>query len=245
MVYYEIGYCLPPTTIIDWNPDPNELDFEGNYLSVSELAASKYDGETIDLSAYCGEEIYAAIQLAESTVENITGNIFYAKPEVNSFDGRRYRLFFQPKVPYPLLTINSVVDQDIYGTTVTTYEENVDFVNYGGYIELSGKYPVNSRRQSCSAGVWPSGQKNIVVDGVWGMETTPPEIKEAVRILAAETLVPGFYQLPPNGIIDAQWDDFEVQYATPLQKGQATGFDKVDNYLQPFINYSTTFQFIP
>jgi len=219
----------------------------GNYVTVAEVRAFKIAGEVIDLSAYTDDEVEEHIGLSESFVEAICNDIFYAKDETNRFDGNGLtQLHFQPLVVYPLISIVSCKDIDIDGAELEEYVEGDDFVRYDHYIQTALAFPEDRpRRGVFRGGVWPKGQKNIVVEGRWGREETPPEIKRAVMLLTLESLQPGSTKQVP---VDAQqiiWPDFTVTFkGTAESIGMETGFPQVDRLLYNYVNWVDLFQVV-
>lgn len=224
----------------------------GNYISVAQVQAYKVTSpngpETLDLTAYTDADIEERIGFAENTIELVTNDVFYVKTEINKFDGNGLpKLFFIPSIPYKLLSITSVKEYDIDGTTLLdTYVENTDFKRYDYYLEMAKVYAGDSpRRRFGNYGVWPKGQKNISVQGTWGNTTTPPLIKKAALILTLESLVPGCTQTPTKDVPSITWNDFRVDFAYSDVKGESTGNLEVDRILQRFINNSSMFLVIP
>lgn len=216
-----------------------------NYVTVAEMKLVKYDGELIDLSAYSDPEIEDKIDLAEAIVESICGDIFYVQTATYLFDGNGLtKLFFQPSVPYECLSITSFQNVDLDGTTVLdTYVEGTDYKRYPYYIETAQAYDADSpRRLFGTGGTWPRGQKNLKIAGTWGRSEVPLEVKEAVKILAAERLKPGFFNLPPLGVAQSVWDDFTISFKSAVTVGQSSGYDEVDLLLKDHVNYMTMFQ---
>lgn len=222
-----------------------------NYTSVSALRAYKVNGSVISaLVRYTNAEISVKIALAEGIVESITGDVFYTKTETNRFDGQGLtRLFFIPKIPYQLISVTSLKEYDLDQTTVLdTFVAGTDYLAYPYYIETAKSFPGDSpRRRFGTGGVWPKGQKNIVVEGTWGRATTPAEIIEATNLLALEMLVPGSTRMNRGDIQQLQWSDFQIMFQTNVNavKGTSTGFVEVDRLLANHINYSSMFLAIP
>ena len=101
----------------------------GNYATVSDVQAFKIDGSVIDLTSYTNDEIEAEIGFAENLIEEICEDVFYSKTQTLTFDGTgNVKLFFFPKVKIRLLTVTSLKELDLDGTTVLdTFDENIDF----------------------------------------------------------------------------------------------------------------------
>jgi hypothetical protein len=228
----------------------------GNYATVAEVKAFKVDGSVVDLTGYTDAEIEVEIGLAEDIIEGICNDIFYEKDEVLRFDGNGLtRLFFKPLVTYKLLSINSVKEYDLDGTTVLyDYVENEDYKRYDFYIETAREYWDElyspRKRSQFNFGydfVWPKGQKNIVVDGTWGNEEIPPAIKRATILLTLEKLIPGSAGLStPSDVTQASWSDFTISFSTGGNDyGDTTGYPEIDRLLYKHINWINLFNAIP
>lgn len=220
----------------------------GNYLTVAEVRAFKVAGQTLDLTMFSDDDIEEEIVLYESIVENITNDKFYPMAGTYRFDGNGLtKLFFQPTVVHELVAITSVVELDIDGTSVLdTFEEGDDYIAYPYYLETTLEVDGDSpRRRFGTGGVWPKGQKNIKIEGTWGKATVPPPVKRAVMILTLESLMPGSTQKVPSDVTQAVWNDFTVTFKSPEMAGKATGFEYVDQLLQPYLNLVTLFQVLP
>jgi len=215
------------------------------------MKALKINGDLIDFCDYTDAEIDDEISVAEALIERITGDIFYNKAATLSFDGNGLtRLFFLPEHPYKLLTIVSVKDFDVDGTTLLdTYVEGTDFVVYDYYLEtalsFSGESP---RRRFGTGGVWPKGQKNIAIEGTWGVTSVPAAIKKVAKLLTAESLIKGITSLQAGDAQEIEWEDFTVKFKGGTgsdDHGRATGFYELDRILVNYINYAPMFLAIP
>ena len=161
------------------------------YVSVDSLKAFKIDGQPGDFCDYDDDEIGDQIDVAENIVEAITGNIFNAFRATLLLDGNGLqRLFFIPAVSYKLLEVSSLRNLDLDGTTVLdTYTENVDYKQYNYYVEVGTSFHRDSpRRQFGRGGVWPKGQKNIDITGVWSYDT-PTTGVVSVTVVSAPVLI--------------------------------------------------------
>jgi len=143
------------------------------YVSVAEMKLVLIDGSLIDLTAYSDDQVEEEILTGESIVERITGNIFTGEQKTRYFDGAGLtRQFFLPSVTHMLAEVTTLKDVDIDGTTVLeTYTEGTDFVRYDHFVEVALALEDDSpRRIVTSGGVWPTGQKNIEINGIWAHE---------------------------------------------------------------------------
>ena len=222
----------------------------GNYISVEEMRAFKIDGNIVDLTSYDSIEIETDIGLAESIIEGITGDVFNQRSETNLFDGNGLvRLFFYPIIPYRLLSVTSVKEFDIDSVTVIeTFVENDNFKTFDHYLETTFKFADHRARirSGFSGGIaWPLGQRNIAIEGIWGRNIVPPEIKRAVLLLALERLVPGSTNMTGVDVTQAVWPDFTLTFRIGQIHGQTTGFGEVDRLLEGQINYVSMFLTTP
>lgn len=144
----------------------------GNYVTVEEIRNAKVKGNRVTLNDFSDIEIEQEISVAEATIEKLTGDIFYGKIEINKFNGSKStKQFFGPTIPYKLLDVFSVSNKDIDGSVLDSYIRNQDYYSYPYYIEIGRWVPGDSpRRAFGTGGVWPSGQENIEIEGVWGYE---------------------------------------------------------------------------
>lgn len=219
----------------------------GNYVMENDIRGFKVSGCYVDLDTYSTTEINTEISLAEQLVESITNDIFYSKAETNLFDGTGHvRLFFFPTVPYKLISVTSLKELDLDGTVLDTFVADNDYKRYDYYVETSrafdGELP---RRRFGTGGVWPKGQKNIQIEGLWGVSVTPEAIKRAVILLVLERLKPGSTKIQPIGIREAEWDDFKIEFQQSSKTGDTTGFPYIDRLLEEYTNHISLFQVIP
>lgn len=221
----------------------------GNYATIAQVKAFKVQGVVAPLTgAYSDSEIEDEITIAEAVIEAICGDQFYDEAATYKFDGNGLtKLFFQPTVPFRLLSVTTVKDYDVDGSTVLyTYTEGTDFKVYDYYLETARSFAGDSpRRRFGSGGVWPKGQENIVIDGTWGRAAVPPEITRATILMALERMLPGFCELSPTDVVQASWDDFQITVKGEELVGQSTGFLQVDILLSRFINHVGMFQVVP
>ena len=223
----------------------------GNYVTSDEVKAKKVAGKVVDLTAYTDAEIDAEIESTELAIEALTGDIFYEKTETNLFDGNGLtQLHFVPKIPYRLLTITTLKELDIDGTTVLdTFVEGDDYKQYPFYVETTLTVDGDSpRRRFGTGGVWPKGQNNIEIAGTWGRAEVPTDIKKAATLLTIESLMPGSARLTHNSVKQATWSDFTVTFkglGADEAKGLSTGFLEIDLILERYTNFSSLFLAVP
>lgn len=221
----------------------------GNYVTASEVQTFRVDGDIVDLSDYSKAAIDEEITLVEEFVEDLCNDIFYEKTATYKFDGSgTHKLFFHPKIPYRLISVTSCKDYDTDGSTLLdTYVEGIDFVKYDYYLETVRAFPGDSpRRRFDTGGVWPLGQQNIWIEGVWGRSSTPAAIKRVVKLLTIERLKPGESGLTVHGVQSATWPDFTIVYsAGGKNTEQLTGYIETDNLLIPHVNFVPMFQVVP
>lgn len=222
----------------------------GNYASNSDVTGFKVDGSTVDLTQYTSAEITTEIDFAEAIIEEICEDTFYAKTATHTFDGTgNVKLFFIPKVKDRLLTVTTLKELDLDGTTVLdTFVENKDYKRYPFYIETARSFSGDSpRRRFGTGGVWPKGQNNIQVVGTWGHSTTPAEIKRATILLTLERLKPGSTNQTPGDVTQSGWGDFQVTFKSGqgVVSGQETGLVEVDRMLRRYYNDVDLFLAIP
>ncbi len=163
----------------------------GNYAANADVTGFKIDGSTIDLTQYTSGEITTEIAFAETMIEEICEDIFYSKTETNTFNGTgNVKLFFMPKVKARLLTITSVKELDLDGSTVLdTFTENTDFKAFPFYLETARSYDGDApRRRFGTGGSWPKGQNNIQIVGTWGHSSVPVDIERATILLTFKLL---------------------------------------------------------
>lgn len=215
----------------------------GNYAVKADLTGFLVNGEAIDLSAYSDDQINDSIALAEELIEKFTDDIFYELTATYKFDGKtRTELFFSPKVPYKLLSVTSVKEIDVDGSTVLqTYTEGTDFIVRPYVLEaVKGSLLDRPRTLVGSGGVWPRGQNNIVVEGTWGNSTTPAAIKRATILLALEDLVPGSTGMQNYDVKQRSWPDLAVTFKgfgqSQFEMGNTTGYPTIDRMLRHHMN---------
>ena len=222
----------------------------GNYVTAASLRTFKINGcEVSDqLCDYQDAELEVDIVLAEEVIEDYTRDIFYSKTETNLFDGNGLtRFFFFPEIKYQIISVTTVKELDLDGTTVLdTFVEDVDFKTYPNHLETALQVDGDSpRRRFGTGGIWPKGQNNIEVAGSWGKSSTPAAITRATILLVLEDILPGSTGMIRGDAVEAEWDDFRVEL-NPIDGSDAsTGWDKVDRLLRPHINYVSMFISIP
>ncbi len=221
-----------------------------NYATAGDVLDFKVNGRLIDLGAYTTLDIEEDLDLAEELINSITGDRFSAITETNLFDGNGLtKLFFPPGIPYRNLTVSSVQEFDLDGTTVLdTFVEDQDFKRYPFYIETARAFDTDTaRRRFGSGGIWPKGQENISIAGTWGMATTPIAIKRATILLALERMRPGSTKLQSGEVSSVTWPDFSMSLSAAGESitGQSTGYNYIDRLLHQHINWSSAFFVVP
>lgn len=215
----------------------------GNYVSVAEIRACKFSGDAVDLTAYSDAEIETEIGVAEAMVDVILCDWFDPRATTLFLDGNGHQeLFFSPGTPARAISITSVEEVGIDGTTVkTTYTEDDDFKLYDYHLGLVKNSTTFSARHF-GRGNFPLGEKNIKIVGTFGRATTPEPIVAAIKLLVIETLQPGSTGMAASDVIQAVWNDFTITFrAGEAGTGMSTGFSVVDGYLQPYVNYAHMF----
>ena len=219
-----------------------------NYATVQNVKDFKVSGATSGVqNSYSDTEISDELDLMESLIEHICNDTFYNQSTTYKFDGNGLsKLFFQPDVISRLISVTSVKDYDIDGTTLLhTYVEGQDFVAYDYYLETAIAFPEDTpRRGIFRGGKWPKGQKNIWIEGTWGRSTTPPEIKRATLLLTLERLEPGFLKMAPKDVSQVVWGDFTASFKG-VEAGMSTGYVEVDRMLERYVNRVDLFMAIP
>tara|TARA_A100000172_G_C3043042_1_gene111257 strand:- start:2866 stop:3573 length:708 start_codon:yes stop_codon:yes gene_type:complete len=213
----------------------------GNYAVNADVTGHKINGKTIDLSQFTSSEITAEIAIVEEIIEGICEDIFHAKTETLYFNGNgRTKIFFFPKTKTRLISVTSVKELDLDGSTVLdTFVANDDYKAYPFYLETSRSFSGDSpRRRFGSGGVWPKGQNNIQIVASWGHATTPADIKRATILLTLESLKPGSTQQTPSNIMQTGWNDFQITFKTGgnVVGGHNTGFVEIDRMLMRHYN---------
>jgi len=220
-----------------------------NYATADNIREYKIAGTVVkNFYKYTDPEIEDRLEEVEAVIDSITGDCFYEKTETNQFDGNGlHKLFFPPDTSYRLLTITSLKEIDIDGTTVLrTYTENDDFIKYDYWVDMDlGHDHDRPRVRFGRGGIWPRGQKNIHVEGTWGRAAVPPAIKKATILLTMEALIPGAAKMANTDVKQAVWNDFTVTFKGSDAFGGRTGFVAVDRLLEDHINYSSLFMAVP
>ncbi len=213
----------------------------GNYIVEADVSGHKINGKTIDLTEYTSAEINVEIEMVEDIIEGICEDIFYSKSETLLFNGNgQIKLFFFPKMKYRLLSVTTLRELDLNGTTVLdTYVENTDYKKFPFYIEVARDYSGDEpRRRFGTGGVWPKGQSNIELVGNFGASNTPADIKRAAILLTLENLKPGSTQQTPSNLMQTGWNDFQITFKSGggVVGGHNTGFVEVDRMLMRHYN---------
>lgn len=221
-----------------------------NYVTFSEVRSYKVRGELVNLDDYTDAEITSAINLSEGLVESYCGDKWYTFTATQYFDGGGLAtLTFYPQVTIPLTFVTSVEEIDVDRTTVLyTYIENEDFLWRSTYLELVLSVNLRrARKRFEGRGVWPLGQQNIKVVGVWGKSEIPEEVKESVKLLTIQRLMPDESPLSPSGVARVDWPDHEVEFYNYFKEHQAntTGYRETDVLLQNLIVSNITFGAVP
>jgi hypothetical protein len=222
-----------------------------NYVSIAEFRAFKgRDGTAIPVSSFSDSEIQAALNQTEEIFERVTQNRFGAFSEVWQIDGARDNtLTFPPAIMYPLLSITKVEELEWNdGVISTAYDlvENEDYTNCHHYLSPIPTGPHSRRRRIVALGgyVFVPGQRNYQVTGVWGMLTTPLEIKRAICLYAFELLLPGQSGMAPAGVGSYSIGDFSISFMnnSRLAKGNSlTGFLEIDRILSRYVSMASLF----
>jgi hypothetical protein len=220
----------------------------GNYITAADARAFRVQGSVVDLVGYADTDIDTDIELAESIIESITGDVFYSNSVTAYLDGNGLsELWFFPEVTGRALTVTSLVEVDDDGSTVLyTYTADDDYKLYDYYAAII-KADDRPRVRVGKRGVFPKGEKNIKVVGTFGRSAVPAEIKRATLLLVLERLAPGSTGIAPKDTVQASWSDFTVTYrgGDSATTGQSTGFPEVDRLLQGHVNYATMFNVVP
>lgn len=214
-----------------------------HYTNFAQLKAYKGPGGcTLNTDNYSDADLTGIIDLMEAIVESVTGDKFNLETETNLFDGTgSWVLFFAPRIKYRLLTVTSVTEIEEDGTVIDTLVENDDFVAREYWLEALGRSESRIRTRLFKGIKWARGVNNFSVTGTWGRATTPLEITEAVKLLAAEKIQPGFTRMVNVDILQKLWSDYQVMFKDTTSSdnlGKLTGFKEVDRLLEPHINYS-------
>ena len=219
-----------------------------NYATVQNIKDFKVGGSVSGVeNNYSDAEISDELDLMESLIDHICNDSFYNQTATYKFDGNGLtKLFFQPDVVSRLITVTSVKDYDVDGTTLLrTYVEGTDFVVYDYYLETAISFPSDTpRRGVFRGGTWPKGQKNLWIAGTWGRATVPLEIKRAALMLAMERLEPGFLKMSPKDVSQVVWGDFTASFKG-IEKGMSTGYAEVDRMLERYVNRVDLFMAVP
>lgn len=222
-----------------------------NYVTTDELEAVKIGGETVDLSMFTDAELQAALDEAEQMLEWLLNDWFYPKDVTQLFDGNGlYELYFFPEIPARCLSITTVKEVDVDGTTVRhTYTENKDFKVYDHFLRIAHLSSGFTRIRSFRGGRWPQGEQNIQVIGSFGRAETeiPTAIIKAAKYLALESLLPGSTNMARQDTSQASWPDFTITFRGDSGRDGAmtTGFPEVDRWIQPHLNVVDMFMAVP
>lgn len=219
-----------------------------NIITISVLKDFKdRNGTVYNLSNWTDDEIQAAIDEAEELVERITETRFYAATETWYLSGQGSRfLRLTPKINYPLLSVDSLLEVDESDSTIDTWEEDTDFVNNGHYL-LAVDIDDSARIGTIiSNGYFPEGVKNFKLTGSFGsctLANCPEAIKRVIKLLALESISPGMSYLTRREVVQQSWPDHSVTYRSGQRNVQnsATGFEELDRILARYKNYASLF----
>lgn len=223
------------------------------YCTVAQVRNYKVSGNYIStLNNYSDEEIQAEIDLADSFIDIITNTWFNQRNKTVYYDGNGLlRQFLFPEIPAPVVEITSVEDIADDRSVIGTWVEGTDFLVHEHYLErIVGANGSPRLTGNMYGSVWPKGQKNVKVVGIFGQATgeVPPPISRASLLMTLERLVPGSTNMAPTDVAQAVWSDFTVTFraATPENRiGMSTGFDAIDRLIQPYVNHVDMFMVVP
>jgi hypothetical protein len=135
----------------------------GNYITETEITTWPTEMEE--------EEKQRRIDLAEEMVENITGQVFYAKTFSITLNGNNLRRLFLP-FAFPILSVTllKVGTREISSADYDFDENSI----YGPYF--------------------PRGRANITIEGTYGSASTPKGITQIVRKIVDSENDPVLYQ---------------------------------------------------
>jgi hypothetical protein len=219
------------------------------YATVANVRAFKVNGSVIDLTMFTDAEIEEDIALASSFIDLLCNTRFYQASSTVTYDGNGLtELYFYPEMVAPCISITSVQELDVDGTTVLdTFVEDDDFKLYAHYLGMVKSTDQRPRLRIQGRGVWPQGEQNIKVVGVFGHSGVPLEIKRATILLTLERLLPGSANIAPKDVTQASWPDFTVTYrgGAGVTVGSTTGYPEVDRLLFQHVNPVDMFLAVP
>jgi len=199
----------------------------------------------VDLDACTDADIQEAIDIATEIVDWFTNDRFCEFEATYTFDGNcRCFLQFNPKVPYRLVTVDSVTDLSD-NSAITGYE------NTGFGLDLC----CGTGECNCAPlDKWPKGCNNIQVVGTWGHADTPARVRKALKLLILRELSSGSGAScgaacgggpVPGNVKIIDWGDYKVTYqdtnSTEELLGVSTGDIRIDRLLKPYINHVDLF----
>ncbi len=208
-----------------------------SYFNVTDFI----EGQGITLrSAASPQFVQNRLDAALAYVKRITG-VEYGTDVVSEtryFDGNGY-----DELPIDPAVSISAVRHMSNGTTVYTYVQNTDYAVYPhnaapktSLKRISAVVLSTAESNLAYVGAWPAGERNIEVDGVWGVAATmPDDLAEAVIMKAALWVLAGDNLPLVGGALQGAVKSYDVgAYSVTFSEGAKqnvvatlTGWDKL------------------
>jgi len=215
-------------------PTPNELINIG-YCTVADLR-----DRGITETAATEADLKRAIRISARVIDSFCNRSFFRRETRYALDGSGSQTIFLEDRP-----VIEILDLKVDGAELNTSEYKV----YGdaGYVRLTGLAPIPGMNYE---GIFPTGDQNVELHGLFGFSIIPAEVRESCVQLAIERLrefksetditkPDGKSTRNAIGIKSAKIEDISVEfeyprYLTGKQSTMSTGNQKVDALLIKF-----------
>ena len=153
-----------------------------DYIDSDELKASlALTGET-----FANDDVELACSSASQAIEGYKKTWYYPAEQTRTYQTRSLDTYIEVA---DLVSVTALrVDTDDNGTFETTWTEGTDFYLDPPNAELDGRPFERVVLVRRTGKFFPSSQRGVEIEGVWGWATTPKPVVQAAKILAVRLL---------------------------------------------------------
>lgn len=149
-----------------------------DYIDSDEVkAALQLVGET-----FADDDVELAVSSASQAIEGYKRTWYYPAEQTRTYQTRASETFIEVA---DLVSVTELrVDTDDDGDFETTWVEGTDFFLDPPNADVDGRPFERVSLVRRTGQVFPTSQRGIEVEGVWGWATTPKPVAQAAKILA-------------------------------------------------------------